>query len=201
MVRVNKFSQSELNSNSSKPAILLLHGHLDSSDTWILNEHKSIAFILADAGYDVYMGNMRGNKYSMGHTTLYYRRSSLYWYNTVPDLQGKYDVPAFIKGIQNTSNVETVSLIGHSMGSRNILMNLDLEGPYYKQNVNFVTLLSPFAALEGSTFINLVLIYGNNLIDDLRPEGLHIYRSFKNPGVIPYGFKMVCGYASFVCDF
>ena len=64
-----------------------------------------------------------------------------------------------------------------------------------------VTLLSPFAGLEGSSFVNLIITYGNILIDDLRPSWLHVYKSFKNPSVISHGFKMVCGYASFVCEF
>lgn len=66
-------------------SVLLIHGHLDSSDTWILNGHKSNAFILANAGYDVYMANTRGNKYSMAHSELDPKTSPEYWKNAIPD--------------------------------------------------------------------------------------------------------------------
>lgn len=47
------------------------HGLEDSSDAWIINgRDKSPAFVAASAGYDVWVSNCRGNKYSQMHQHL-----------------------------------------------------------------------------------------------------------------------------------
>lgn len=41
-----------------RPAVLLQHGLLESSYTWVVNGPElSLAFRLVDAGFDVWMGN------------------------------------------------------------------------------------------------------------------------------------------------
>ena len=96
----------------------MTHGVLDSSDAWIMNtKENSMGFILADAGYDVWLANFRGNKYSNKHTTLDSKNDYEYWDHTVSSDMGKYDMPAFLDYTTNYSNVKKVTTISHSNGT------------------------------------------------------------------------------------
>lgn len=97
--RINKGNQYDNSKyiNKSRPAVLMIHGLLDSSDTWIVNGRKeSPGFILADAGYDVWLANTRGNKHSSNHTTLDIETSKKYWERSNSIEMAKHDIPSFI---------------------------------------------------------------------------------------------------------
>lgn len=70
------------------------HGLISLADTWIYNTPDvAPAFTLARAGYDIWLGNNRGNVYSRGHTSLVADGGSGYFDYSFQKL-GQYDLPA-----------------------------------------------------------------------------------------------------------
>lgn len=93
--------------------MLLQHGLLDSSDTWLINEETlAPGFIFANAGYDVWLGNSRGNKHSRRHTKLNPDKDAAFWAFSFQHM-ADYDLPAVFKFINNVTN-QTIHYFGHS---------------------------------------------------------------------------------------
>ncbi|CAH1443559.1 unnamed protein product [Lactuca virosa] len=60
------------------PPVLLLHGLFMGGDAWFMDSpNESLGFILADRGFDVWVGNIRGTKWSHAHESLSNRDKAL----------------------------------------------------------------------------------------------------------------------------
>ncbi|XP_042495388.1 triacylglycerol lipase 2-like isoform X1 [Macadamia integrifolia] len=122
----------------NKQPVLLQHG---DGMTWLLNTpQQSLAFILADSGFDVWIANTRGTKFSRQHVTLSASQPE-YW-NWSWDELVDYDLPA-TSGLVYNQTGQKLHYVGHSMGTTIALASFT-EGKLVDK-LRSAALLSPVA--------------------------------------------------------
>eukprot|EP00928_Gymnodinium_smaydae_P023866 TRINITY_DN19523_c0_g1_i2.p1 TRINITY_DN19523_c0_g1~~TRINITY_DN19523_c0_g1_i2.p1 ORF type:complete len:411 (+),score=31.84 TRINITY_DN19523_c0_g1_i2:90-1322(+) len=100
----------------AKPVVLLQHALLCSSFDWVnMAPSQSLGFMLADAGFDVWFGNNRGNAYSMNHS--HFPVDSDRFWNFTYDEMALYDLPASIEYVLSATGSASLSYVGHSQGT------------------------------------------------------------------------------------
>lgn len=98
---------------------------------WVFNSPDvAPAFVLARAGYDVWLGNNRGCKYSLTHVSLKPNQKE-FWNFDWEDM-GTKDTPAVIDYILAKTSFSQISYIGHSEGTTQIMAGASLIPDYYK---------------------------------------------------------------------
>ncbi|XP_075105766.1 triacylglycerol lipase 2-like isoform X2 [Nicotiana tabacum] len=132
---------------ANRPPVLLQHGVLVDGITWLQNSpEQSPAMILADNGFDVWISNIRGTRYSRRHVTLD-PNSSDYWNWTWDDLV-VHDLPTVIDLVFQQTG-QKIHYIGHSMGTLIALASFS-EGRNLDK-IKSAALLSPVAYLSHMT--------------------------------------------------
>lgn len=132
-----------------KTPVLIMHGTGDHADTFIVRGKKSLAITLADDSYDVWVGNLRGNKYARRHLKLNPDTDQEFWDFSFHEV-GNYDLPATIDYILNATGQQKLQSIGHSQGSTIHFVLLSMK-PEYNEKIKLFIALAPVAYLNHLT--------------------------------------------------
>lgn len=159
----------------NRPPVLLQHGLLMDGITWLLlPPDQSLAFLLADNGFDVWLANTRGTKYSRGHASLS-PNDPAYWDWSWDELVA-YDLPATVQYVHDQAG-EKLHYVGHSLGtlialaafSKDQLVNM-LRSAALLSPVAYVgQITSPIARNAADNFVGETLYWLG--VDEFNPSG------------------------------
>lgn len=127
--------------------VFLQHGLMGSSDNWNTNtEDNSLAYLLSDAGYDVWMGNFRGNIYSRRHVNMTSQDPQFWRFSY--DEMARHDLPAMLEHVLVETGVEKVVYVGHSMGTTVFFATMSSLPEYYQDRIAAMVALAPVATIK-----------------------------------------------------
>ncbi|KAI4596010.1 cholesterol esterase [Pestalotiopsis sp. 9143b] len=133
-----------------KKVIYMHHGLLMNSEVWVCltDEQRCLPFVLVERGFDVWLGNNRGNKYSKKSVKT--SPQSLEFWNFSIDEFAFHDIPDTIAYILDSTSQPSLSYIGFSQGTAQSFASLAVH-PKLNDQVNVFIALAPAMAPAGLT--------------------------------------------------
>ncbi|EGI59255.1 Lipase 1 [Acromyrmex echinatior] len=123
--------------------VFLQTGLFGTSDCWVLiGAGRDLAFLLADKGYDVWLGNVRGTSYCRSHVKLSPRNKE-FWQFSFHEIAMR-DLPAMIDYTLDHTKQKSLYFVNISMGSTILFILLSLK-PEYNAKIKLAVCLAPIA--------------------------------------------------------
>ena len=158
---------------SRKPinsSVLVMHGIFASSADWIITgPSHGLGYILSNEGYDVWLGNARGNRYSRNHTSLD-PKSKEFWDFSFHEI-GVYDLPATIDYILGKIQQKEIFYIGHSQGTAAFYVMCSLK-PEYNAKIKAQFSMAPIAFVNHMFSPIMHFLAAFNVVFEVRRQTL-----------------------------
>ncbi|KAJ7125025.1 triacylglycerol lipase [Mycena epipterygia] len=134
--------------STGNPVVYLHHGLLMNSEVWVCltTAERSLPFVLVEQGFDVWLGNNRGNKYSK-KSIHHGPNSTKFWDFSIDDFAW-HDIPDSIHYILDCTKAPTLSYIGFSQGTAQAFAALSIH-PQLNDKVNVFIALAPAMSPAG----------------------------------------------------
>ncbi|RAR10710.1 lysosomal acid lipase cholesteryl ester hydrolase precursor [Stemphylium lycopersici] len=144
-VRVNSGDRAK---GVKKKVVYLHHGLMMNSEVWVCltDKERCLPFELVERGYDVWLGNNRGNKYSK--KSIHAPPTSASFWNFSMDQFAFHDIPDSISYILETTHQPSLSYIGFSQGTAQAFATLSIH-PTLNDKVDVFIALAPAMSPKG----------------------------------------------------
>jgi len=155
--------------------VLIIHGFMHSSEAVTIRQRESdsLPLVLREAGYDVWLGNNRGNKYS--HKHIHKRPTDDEFWDFSMDDMARYDLPTMIECVLSRTGAPSLTLIGFSQGTAQAFAYLS---SHMTTKVNLFIALAPVIVPRG---------FANSVVDAVaraRPD--FIFLLFGKRQLLPF---------------
>lgn len=174
--------------------VMYQHGLTDSSaGVLLLSPSAGLAYLLADAGYDVWLGNNRGNGQSMTHAK-YNSKQKEFWAFTFDEF-AQYDLPAQIYHVLNQTHQANLTYIGHSQGTMQAFIGF--QDHRLASRINLFVAMAPVVYVKHTQSALVKLMAGMRLDVIFQLFGL---KAFTLPDFIGKLIPGTCTLLELVCD-
>ncbi|CAG7825689.1 unnamed protein product [Allacma fusca] len=133
------YGKSKLNPKILRRPVLIICSYIDPLMACLNLQEDSLPYVLADAGFDVWIGDFRGTNLS---SHVKYNKTDPKFWDYSHDEVGYYDIPAFIDYILGLTGRRRLYYVGISYGTQVICVAL-ASRPEYNQKLRKIAFLAP----------------------------------------------------------